>query len=33
MNVDGWKQIASDFGVPELVLSVVMEVLGYQPKH
>lgn len=32
INVDGWKQIGSDFAVPELFLKVVMEVLGYQPK-
>lgn len=30
---NGWKQIASDFVVPELFLRVVMEVFGYQPKH
>lgn len=29
MNVDSWKQIASDFAVPKPFLGVVMEVLGY----
>lgn len=33
VNVDGWKQIASEFTVPELFWRMVLEELGYQPRH